>query len=116
MTNTLHAHVSTASSDCDGPFYREYVDTFNVTELEERAAANGVNDFSDIHFMNRVFTNNCGPYGVEHGMRITVTNDGFDWYEDTDEGCRSGEVRWCHEDCDPRAAWQRDVFAEQMGY
>lgn len=112
---TLHAHVSTSSADCDGPIYRDYVTVPNDEEIAEHEAANGINDFSDIHFMNRVFTNHCGPYAV-HQMRVTVDESGFQWHEDTEEGYRGGEVLWCHDDCDESQASQRDVFAEQMGY
>lgn len=114
--DNLHAHVSTASADCDGPMYRDWVEAPNDEEIAEHEAAQGVNDFSDIHFMNRVFTGQCGPYAVRQ-MRITLDDSGFEYREDTEEGYRSGEVRWCHdEDCDPNAYSQRDVFAEQMGY
>lgn len=116
MTISLHAHVSTAAADCDGPIYRDWVEPMNDDEIAEHVEADGVNDFSDIHFMNRVFTSRCGPYAV-HQMRVTVDEGGFEWNESTEEGYRSGEVRWCQdEDCDPNASSQRDVFAEQMGY
>ena len=113
----LHAHVDTASVDCDGPMYREYVVTPNDAEIAEHEEAQGINDFSDIHFMNRVFTSECSPYAVAYGMTVKVDEHGFTWNEATDEGHRSGEVRWCRdEDCDPRAQSQRDVYAEMMGY
>ena len=110
---TLHAHVETASADCDGPLYRSHVEQMNSDEIAESKKV--YNDFSDIHFMNRVFTNHCGPYAV-HQLTIKVDDDGFEWNEQTEEGYRSGQVRWCRDDCDLNEAWQRDVFAEQMGY
>jgi hypothetical protein len=114
MTNTLHAHVDTASADCDGPLYRSWVETFNDEEIAE--SHKEVNDFSDIHFMNRVFANQCGPYAVRQ-LRITVDDTGFEYHEVTDEGYRNGTVRWCHHDtCDPGERTHRDVYAEQMGY
>lgn len=115
MTNNLHAHVSIASADCDGPIYRDYVEVFNDAEVAEREAAQGINDFSDLHFMNRVLTNVCGPYAV-HQMTVKMDGDGFEFSEQTEEGYRSGEVRWCHDECDTDARGYRDVYAEQMGY
>ena len=116
MTTNLHAHVSTASADCDGPIYRDYVTSLNDAELAEHADANGVNDFHEIHIMNLVFTNHCGPYAV-HQLTVKVDDDCFEWNEQTEEGYRAGEVRWCRDaDCDPNAASQRDVYAEMMGY
>lgn len=113
MTNTLHAHVETASADCDGPLYRHWVEEFNSDEIAE--SKKDVNDFSDIHFMNRVFTNNCGPYAVNM-MTVKVDDEGFEWQEQTEEGYRSGHVIWCRDDCDLGERGQRDVFAEAAGY
>ena len=116
MTTSLHAHVSTATADCDGPIYREYVTGLSEAEIAEHVEANGINDFHDIHFMQRVMMNHCSPYAV-HQMRITVDESGVEWSEDTEEGHRSGEIRWCRdEDCDPNAESYRDVYAEMMGY
>ena len=108
MTTTLHAHVATAAADCDGPFYRDYVTT--MTE-DERTG-----EFGDIEFMNRVLTNHCSPYAISHGLRMTATEAGFEWKEDTDEGYRAGEVYWCRDECDEADYHQRDVYAEMMGY
>lgn len=115
MTNTLHAHVSTATADCDGPMYRDFISTLNENEIAESENANGINDFSDIHFMNRVFTNHCGPYAV-HQLTIKADDNGFVWNEQTEEGYRSGEVRWCRDNCDTDDYSQRDISAELMGY
>lgn len=102
--NTLHAHVETASADCDGPMHRSYT----VFQAE------GGEDTMD--FMNNTFAGQVSPYAVSIGMKVTITEDGFEWNESTEEGYRSGEVRWCHEpDCEPRSS-QRDVYAEMMGY
>jgi hypothetical protein len=96
--------------------YDSYVVSFNDDEIAERIAAEGVNDFSDIHFMNRVFVNEAGPYAVE-SAQIEITKHGFSYAEQTDEGYRSAEVRWCEdEDCDIHERSHRDVFAERMGY
>jgi hypothetical protein len=118
MTNfheNLHAHVATASADCDGPMYHDYVTVPNDAEIAEHEAAQGVNDFSDIHFMNRVFTNHVSPYAVRQ-LTAKLDDDGFTWHEDTEEGYRAGEVRWCRDDCDESLYSQRDVYAEMMGY
>ena len=116
MTTTLHAHVSTASSDCDGPQYNEWVESLNVTELAQHVAANGVNDFHDLNFKERVLGNHVS-FHSEFGVTVAVLDWGFTMHEQTDEGYRQAEVRWCEdEDCDPNAKSHRDVFAEQMGY
>jgi hypothetical protein len=114
-TNTLHAHIDTAAADCDGPLYRSWVATFNDEERAERDAAQGINDFSDIHFMNRVLAGQCGPYAVRQ-LTVKIDESGFTYHEDTEEGYRSGEVRWCTDDCDTEERSQRDVYAEMMGY
>jgi|SRR6478752_1122319 len=118
MTTNLHAHVSTASADCDGPMYRDYVTELNDSERAEHAAAEarGYNDFHEIEFQQRVLGNHVS-FHTEFECHVKVTGDGFTVHETTDEGYRSAEVRWCRdESCDPHAASQRDVFAEQMGY
>jgi len=115
MTNNIHAHVSTASADCDGPIYRSYVRSFNEDEIAEQKAAQGVNDFSDIHFMERVMMSVASPYAA-HQMTIKVDESGIDVHEQTEEGYRSAEVRWCRDDCDLEDESYRDVYAEQMNY
>lgn len=116
MTTSLHAHVSTAAADCDGPMYRDYVTELNDDEVAEHERANGVNDFHDLHFKERVLGNHVS-FHTEFGCKVEVTAEGFTAHEQTDEGYRSAEVRWCEdESCDPRAYSQRDVFAEMMGY
>jgi hypothetical protein len=114
----LHAHVSTASRDCDGPQYNSWVTVPNDDEIAEFAAAQerGYNDFSDLHFKERVLGNHVsfhadGPHTVE------ITRDGFKMSEATDEGYRSADVTWCEDpDCDPDDRTHRDVFAEAAGY
>lgn len=116
---TLHAHVDSASADCDGPMYRDYVVGISDEEKAEHIAADGVNDFSEIHFRERVLASQVPVYAVEEGQDVSVTIAawGFRWSQPTDEGYRSGEVRWCDdESCDPESHGQRDVYAEMMGY
>jgi hypothetical protein len=114
----LHAHVSTFSRDCDGGHGNEYTMGFNDDETGERERAQGVNDFSDIHFMQRVMMNVASPYAVEYGMTVKVDSEGIEVHETTDEGFRGAEVRWCRdEDCDPNAQGPvYDEYAEAMGY
>lgn len=122
MTNTenifaLHAHVSTFARDCDGGHGNEYTMGFSDEEKKEREDANGVNDFSDIHFMQRVMMNVASPYAVEYGMTVKVDSEGIEVSEQTDEGYRSAEVRWCHDDCEQEAQGPvYDEYAEAMGY
>lgn len=109
MNKNLHAHVSTFSRDCDGSYSYDYVVGFNDDERAEQVRAyfngvmrgydEGVNDFSEIHFMNRVLTNLCSPYGVEHGSTVAIGESGFEYRETTDEGYRQGEAEWCRKDC-----------------
>lgn len=116
MTTSLHAHVSTASADCDGPMYREWVESLNDDEVAMHEKAQGVNDFHDLTFKERVLGNHVS-FHSEFGVTVKVDAEGFTMSEQTDEGYRSAEVRWCEdEDCDPRAYSQRDVYAEMMGY
>lgn len=116
MTSHLHAHVSTASADCDGPLYRDYVTELNDVEIAEHERANGINDFHDLHFKERVLASHVSFSPVDNAI-VTVAEWGFSTHEPTEEGYRSAEVRWCEdESCDPRAYSQRDVYAEMMGY
>jgi len=114
----IHAHVSTASADCDGPSYRDYVMVPNDTEIAESEKAQGVNDFSEINFRQRVLSACVSVYAVgPGGCKVEIEPDGdFTWNEGTDEGYRSGEARFCDDDCDTGQQSQRDVYAEMMGY
>lgn len=117
MTNiNLHAHVSTSSRDCDGPMYREYVETLTDADRLAIVAANGINDFTDLEFKARILSFHVS-FHSEFGVTVRMDADGFQVSEPTDEGHRSSEVTWCeNEGCDPNARWQRDVYAEAMGY
>lgn len=112
----LHAHVSKSARDCDGPIYDEYIISLTDEERARSEAANGVNDFTDIEFRNRVLTSIVSVYATQQG-RMDVNEGGFKWHEDTDEGYRAAEVVWCEdESCDPAYTSHRDVYAEMMGY
>lgn len=114
MTNTLHAHVRTYSVDCDGPISRSWVETMNDDEIAE--SQKSVNDFSDIHFMNRVFVNRCGPFAVRH-MSVTIEDGRVEWDETTEEGGTTGLIEWCEDPhCTTDERTYRDHRAESMGY
>lgn len=111
-----HAHIATSTADCDGPMHREYTVFVSDEAKAKSAACDGINDFWEIDFRNDVLTSQVSLTTVEFGLRMTATEDGFEWVQPTDEGYRSGEVRWCDEEsCSPTYS-QRDVFAEMMGY
>lgn len=112
----LHAHIDTFSQDCDGPMYREYTVFLTDEEKAKSAAADGVNDFTDIEFRRRILGEQVSVYAVEHGLKMEADATGFRWQEQTDEGSRGGEVRWCHDESCDESYSQRDVFAEMMGY
>ena len=113
---TAHAHIDRASADCDGPFYQSYTVFVDDEAKAKSAACNGVNDFWEIDFRNDILTSQVSVYAVSHGLRMTATDDGFAWHEDTDEGYRRGEVRWCDDESCGESYSQRDVYAEMMGY
>ena len=75
--------------------------------LEERCDAMG-----DLHFKDRVLS---GTVSLHADGTLNVYPDGLFWREDTEEGYRAIDVRWCEDDCD-EASWQRDHTAERMGY
>lgn len=111
MSN-LHAHVSTESADCDGSYSRSHVATLN--DDERAMSEQTVNDFHDIVFKARVVGDTVSTH--THGT-LTVTPDGVEWSEQTEEGYRSVSVSWCeHGSCDTYLRTQRDHRAESMGY
>lgn len=101
----LHAHVDTQSRDCDGTYSGGHV--VEMT-LEERC-----DGFGDYRFRDRVVANVISLHG--HGT-LKVTPEGVEWHEETEEGFRAADVRWCSDDCSHERAWQRDHRAEEMGY
>lgn len=117
--NTLHAHVSSRSVDCDGPIHRDYTTGFNDDEAAEHEAAeanNGWNDFSEIHFMERVMMSVASPYAA-HQMTVKVDDEGIEVHEQTEEGYRSASVMWCRDrSCELDYSSYRDIRAEEAGY
>lgn len=118
MTTNLHAHVATSSRDCDGGHGREYVYSLNQDEIAEHNAADGVNDFHDLHFKARVL-GNIVSFNFSEGFdaEVHMTEHGFDYREPTEEGFTSTEVRWCvDEDCEEPKNSVYDEYAQAMGY
>jgi hypothetical protein len=124
--STLHAHVDSYTSDCDGGISRTRVERFNEDERVEQVRAyfeghrlgydDAVNDFSDIHFMNRVFANVAGPYAVMQST-VHIDEEGFRVEERHEEGVRNVTVEWCkREGCENEDSTYRDHRAESMGY
>lgn len=111
----LHAHVHTASSDCDGPLYRDYTVFLNDEERLEHLRQDGVNDFFDLHFKERILASQVS-FHSEYGASVDITATGFAYREQTDEGYRSAEVTWCEDEGCGESYSQRDVYAEMMGY
>jgi hypothetical protein len=118
MTNTLHAHVSTASADCDGPMYDEYVITLNDEEIAETEQQ--YNDFHEIHFRERVMCSIVHVTGGNGTLSVHSEPGGWadriEWHQQTEEGYRSAEAVFCEDDCDTGVTSHRDVYAEMMGY
>ena|SRR6476646_8760161 len=109
MTNTLHAHVSTSSRDCDGGHGYDYIAGMND---DERAAED-----SEWAFQHRILEGKVSLHS-EFGMTLKVDSEGFEWHETTDEGYQAGEVRWCRDDCDVDGYRGQvyDQYAQMMGY
>lgn len=119
----IHAHVETASSDCDGHYTSGYTMTLSDAERAAKIAADGVNDFTDIEFHNRVLASVVNTYSLmSHGTLTVRRFDDGDvrlmWSEATDEGYRNVEATICTDDCvlPHNDSWMRDHRAEAMGY
>jgi hypothetical protein len=106
--STLHAHLDGQSQDCDGRYTRGEV--YEQT-LEERCDPNG---WGDLEFKQRVLVSVTSVYAEE--ATVSITPDGFEYHERTDEGYRAAQVRWCEDTCSDTRSWQRDHRAEEMGY
>jgi len=116
MTTSLHAHIATSSSDCDGGHGYDYIVCLNDEEIAEHARQDGVNDFHDLHFKERVLGGQVS-FSPLVKVQVEITESGFTTHEVTDEGYRAAEVYWCEDEaCDPNSASQYDQFAEMMGY
>lgn len=117
---TLHAHIESYSTDCDGPISSSYVLTMNEDELKGQDEPNY---FGDIYFLDRVVTTLVNSYSLL--WRGTLEIECFDegstekrmtWSEPTDEGHRQSIATICTDECDEAERSYRDHRAESMGY
>jgi len=115
---TAHAHIATASRDCDGPFYRDYTVFVDDEAKAKSAACDGVNDFWDIEFRESILTSQVSLTTLTDGRKaeIVIREEGFHYSEETDEGYRSADVRWCDDEFCGESYSQRDIYAEMMNY
>jgi hypothetical protein len=101
----LHAHAEGSSRDCDGTYTNGHVYEMTLTERCDQ--------FGDLHFKERVLVNTVSLHGLG---TLAVRPDGLSWHEQTEEGYRASEIRWCEDDCPDERSWQRDHRAEEAGY
>ena len=103
---TLHAHVDHGGTDCDGPLEHHAVVRPNSTHEVVS---------SEYDFKSRVVR--WMPKYFMPGGSLTIEDHGAYWTAPTDEGHEYQDVRWCEDPaCAYADSWQRDVFAEEMGY
>src|SRR5688572_12278020 len=107
-----HAHVSRFATDCDGPHSSHRVEV--MTDEEHQESGKPYNDFSEIHFRERVMSMEIPLTTYRDGQTgaAEFTEHGFSFWRGTDEGGERVEVIWCEDDCDLGARGQRDYFAE----
>lgn len=111
---TIHAHVETYSTDCDGALSSGHLMTQNDDERDSQ--------FGDIEFHERVvgYVVNTFSLLADGTLRVTRLSDGdvrLSWSEATEEGGRSIEATICTDDCDlGESSWRRDHQAEAAGY
>lgn len=113
-TMTIHAHVETHSTDCDGALSGSHVMS---PSREERHS-----QFGEIEFRDRVLVSIMSAYTAVAG-RLDVTGDHetgtttrLEWNERTEEGGRSAVATFCEDDCDLDEHSRRDHAAEAAGY
>lgn len=109
--STLHAHIDRSSTDCDGPH-----EDHHVTRPNDSVRYGPGNDSVDEYrFKSKIVQ--WMPKHFADGGSLIIRSNGAAWYAPTDEGYELEEVRWCEEPaCAYDKGWQRDIFAEQMGY
>lgn len=117
--SAIHAHVSRHSSDCDGTYTSGWTMTMTAEEVVE--SQQDVNDFSDIHFTERVVCEVVNAYSLigTGDLRVTRFSDGdvrLSWSEATEEGFVNVEATICRDECPDSQPWQRDHAAEAAGY
>lgn len=101
----VHAHVTTSSRDCDGDY--------RSGRSVELTAEERCDSFGDISFKERVIANVITVHG--YGT-LSVTPEGVEWGENTEEGYRMASVEWCEDNCPNVKPWHRDLRAEAAGY
>ena len=112
---TIHAHIETYSTDCDGALSSGHVMVPTEHELKDEA-------FGDIRFHNRVVTSVVNTYSLDVVGTLRVTRSGDEvrlmWNEPTEEGGRATEAIICTDErCDlEEQPWRRDHQAEAAGY
>lgn len=103
--SSLHAHIATESSDCDGRYSRTYIEVMRDDEAES--------EWADLDFQARVLGSHVGFH--ESG-ELTFNSNGFNVHTRTDEGYRDVTVDWCTDDDTDERGTFRDHRAESMGY
>jgi hypothetical protein len=100
---TIHTHVESAASDCDGPIERHHIDerrledVFNLYDIPLTPAGTFSHDSTyDEDLGETLYT-----------LRISTP---------TEEGYTSTDYRECGDPCDLDERGQRDHYAEAMGY
>lgn len=103
-----HVHLTSHSRDCDG----EYVSEFTAVPTEEERR----NIFGDMEFKRRTISEAIGIFGFGGTLEIDGDN-GFTWYEETEEGSIRVDGEWCYECSETnKASSFRDLAAEAAGY
>lgn len=101
----IHAHMDSASQDCDGKYESTAV---CYPTISQRCSAYG-----DLEFKQDLVTNTMSVYGVG---TLHVTPDGVIWSEKTEEGYRYVGIEWCEKNCAKQPPVHRDFSAEKAGY
>lgn len=113
-TPTLHAHVASETADCDGRMGGNTIIVLNEGEIAEFYEKDGVNDFHEFMFKERVLGS---VVSFDADSVLKFTKDGFEYHEPTDEGYCAADVYWCEEEgCDPWMRTSYDKYAEAAGY
>ena len=102
-----HVHLTSHSRDCDGEYVREF--TAVPTDEERRSI------FGDMEFKRRTISEAIGLSGFGGTLEIDGDN-GFTWYEKTEEGYIRIDGQWCYCDDVSKSPSFRDLAAEAAGY
>jgi hypothetical protein len=112
---TIHAHQDRASSDADGPHEDHVVTRPNSTIRVYSEETKGSPNLVEYAFRRKTV-----QWMVDHqsvGGVLIIEDHGAYWRTPTDEGYSAVEVTWCTDpSCAYQGGWQRDLFAEQMGF